>query len=954
MVQAKEAIPGMTPGAIVPQSDQDVEPGFTPTNLPPAAGAAPPIANVQAKPTIHGTEDDRAGLSSWAPELNRLYDTTTGKAVRLDYKDMHQALLEGRVGFRKGESIPMIGTDGASYNMPAENVNAAIQSGYRLEHPTEIAVREFRAENKGISGSAKAFLTNFADEALFGVPGVIYNHSDEVTDLERAKLQALKHDNAIANAAGGIAGFGASMLYGGELFQFASKGGRVAEGLVLKGAEKLLAREGEELATKTIVGKMVEAGVEKAAAEKLAPGLVAKTAANMAKLGVEGAIVNAPKEITEAYYDPVAAAEHTAVALGAGAGLGFITGPLGSKFINMSKGLVQSFPEQFEALRPGNLVARGAGAERASTAKAGGLDRLNAYGKIMMEQPLSDGNPVIYGTGFTRRNVFQDRVAMLKEESGEEIGSILKQLDEKTSGETDVSKRFNLNEALDKLKAYREEFLDPNGKIEPIRRKEVKALDRIISTVESRELDLPGLINKAEGNMSKLMEIMPKHVDFVMDPAKIAALGDRDAGSLSEIGSHFITFEEAQNLKKLVGDATKWDFRIKDQVNAVNQKAYSILRDGLDDAVVKGAEKIDSGLAARYMQVKENYAAAEEIGKLLVNAENRSSNKLFGLTDDLVGGFAGVAGVAKAIAAGHFAPAILWPILTVGGKKVMESTWFTTGVAKTLQRLTKDKSGLLFAEQAIKYGAEQLDRITPEFMSNSIGKVTPSTGTLSAIGRFIGNPGINPKTAAERQKLFDEVSAKLNEFTLNQKKSADQLARLTTPIGSFGAPKISQAYMAQMLKTYQYLQSILPNANKELNPFKKNVSQLSDKELADFDRALRVVDNPYSIFNSLQNGTLTQGEVDVLSNLYPNIYSGMQKKITEVAYAQTDKSIPFDMRMKYSLLLGVPLDGSLNNTAAYQANFSKPAQKAPAGGKLNLITPKSNPYATPVTKALMK
>jgi len=158
MVQAKPAIPGMTPGAIVPQSDE-VEPGFTPTRLP---SAGPAIANVQAPEAPKGEEQgffgEKASLNNWAPEMNTLYDTQTGKPTRLKYEEMTNALLEGRVGFKKGTAVPMIGTDSKSYNMPAENVNAALSQGYRLETPQEIAVREFAANNRGISGAAKAFL----------------------------------------------------------------------------------------------------------------------------------------------------------------------------------------------------------------------------------------------------------------------------------------------------------------------------------------------------------------------------------------------------------------------------------------------------------------------------------------------------------------------------------------------------------------------------------------------------------------------------------------------------------------------------------------------------------------------------------------------------------------------------------------------------------------------------
>jgi hypothetical protein len=930
MVQAKDAIPGMTPGAIVPQSDQDVEPGFTPKGIP---AAGPPVANVQAKPTLHGTEDDRAGLSNWAPELNKLYDTKTGQPVRLEYKDLHTKLMEGSVGFKKGESIPMITQNGESWNIPAENVVAAIQQGYRVEHPHEIAVREFKTENEGLSGSAKAFLTNFADEALFGVPGIVYKY--ESTDLERAKLQALKDQHAIANATGGIAGFGASMLYGGELFQTATKGGRVAERLVLGAAEKAAVKEGEELAIKALAQKMAEAGVEKAAAEKLAPGLFRQTAANMAKWGVEGAIINAPKEITEAVYDPKAAGEHLLYTIGAGAALGAVTGPLGGKFVGMSKELANKFPEVFAELKPGSVVARAAGAERGTTLKYG-RDTLENHGKLLLEQKLlEDGEAVINGPMHFHK--LKDRVGIFKKEAGEEIGSILKQLEEKSrpaditapvdaatiaaeraagdKAATASAYRPDIGKILAELSEMREKLL------EPIYKKELKEIDRIIATVEKR----------ADG------------------PGAEQFFGRTEAGTL--YSSVSIDFMEAQKLKEMIGDLAKWDHRAKGKINEVRQDAYRAVRDGLDSAVIEVSEKLDMDLAKRYMQAKENYKAASDISDLINIKDSRSQgNRIFGLTDSIMSGASGAAGMVGSILSGNFIP-MLFPVLTYAGKKALESTWLQTGFARFMADKGLDKAGLLFTEQAMRYGAKQLDRL-PEIIQHSVGKVTPSTFTLSAVSRFIGRPN-DPKTPEERQKAFKDLAAKLDSMILSPDKTANQLGNLSAPL-TFGAPKISQAYIQQTMRTYEYLKSILPTSNKDMNPFKKNISQLSDKQMADFERALRIVENPWNIIESFQNNTMTQSQVDVLKNIYPTVYSAMQQKIAEFAYSGKASELPYDTRLKLSLLMGIKLDQSIMDVSAYQANFAKPSAKPQAGSKVDIITPKMNPYQTPIQKLMVK
>lgn len=293
----------------------------------------------------------------------------------------------------------------------------------------------------------------------------------------------------------------------------------------------------------------------------------------------------------------------------------------------------------------------------------------------------------------------------------------------------------------------------------------------------------------------------------------------------------------------------------------------------------------------------------------------------------------------------------MMPLVSVAGKKVMESTWFQTGVASALHRAGASKAGLLFAEDAIAYGAKQLDRL-PEIMKHSLEKTTPSTVTMSAVSRFIGRP-TDAKTPEERQKVFKELSAKINALAVDPAKAAEQLGNLSAPL-TFGAPKISQAYIEQTMKTYAYLASIMPNANKDMNPFKKNINQLSDKQMHDFEMALRIVENPWNILTSFQNNTITQSQVDVLRNIYPSVYSSMQQKIAEFAYSGKASELPYDTRLKLSLLMGIKLDQSIQDVGAYQANFAKTGSKPPAGSKVDIITPKMNPYQTPIQKLMTK
>lgn len=858
-------------------------------------GLAPKTAPAPAAPA----ENPIDKIDSTAPQLNTLYSTSTGDPVRLKYSEINEELAKGTVGYKKGTTVPMI-INGESWNMPAEKVREFILQGGRIEHPHEIGVREVVAQNKGISGGIAVGLKNFADEALFGVPGIIEKHTESA--YEKAKREALKEDHAIANAAGGITGFGISMLYGGELFQTATKGGRIAQKLVLGAAEEALAkgamREGEELATKTIVNKLVEAGASEAAAEKVAPSLLRSTAANMAKYGVEGAIISAPQTITELVYDPKEAAEHLAFAVGGGAALG-VLGPLGSKFGALTKDAMKNMPEIFESLKPEIMALKAAGLER-GTARKFGIEKLENHGKLLLEEKVVDG--------FISTKEFEKRISNLKVDSGKEISDILKKMEQESASKF-INERPNVGKMFDELQALRQKYS------EPIYNKELKQIDRIIDTIKNR-----------------------------FNPEFREAI-DAALAQGNKIEQTFIPleFQETQKLKEMMGGLAKWDDTAKGELNQVRQSAYHIVRDELDDAVGRVAEKIGNPeLSQQYARAKEKYAAATDIDFLLNIKDARTKgNSIFGLTDNVVGSAAGIAG---AIATGNFVGGLLYPILSLTAKKFLESTYLKTGIASLMHNKNLSVSGLLFVEQAIKKSAEQLDRI-PEVMQNSIKKVTPSTAGLSAMSRFVGSK-TEPKTIQEKQKLFEEVSAKINASALKYQQTADRINQMAIPIGSLGAPNISKAWVEQQIKTFDYLQSILPQANKDIKPFKKNLSQISDAELASFEKALRIVDNPYNILDSFMNNTITQKEVDTLRAIYPNIYNQMVNKIAEFAYSDKAIDLPFQTRLKLSLLMGIKLDQSLDTVGAYQANFAPPPAGKGRGSQINIVTPKSNPLMT--------
>ena len=154
----------------------------------------------------------------------QVYNRATGLPEMVDSESIDQAVLSGTHGFDIESRVNVVNPDGETESLPATQVAEAIQDGYKIEKPDQKAVREYVEENQGIKGAAKVFAGQAIDEALMGIPELVYDKTADPLDL--AKKEALKKQHDFANTVGGVTGFLGSMSYGAPL---AKLGGKVAE-----------------------------------------------------------------------------------------------------------------------------------------------------------------------------------------------------------------------------------------------------------------------------------------------------------------------------------------------------------------------------------------------------------------------------------------------------------------------------------------------------------------------------------------------------------------------------------------------------------------------------------------------------------------------------------------------------------------------------------------------------
>jgi hypothetical protein len=125
------------------------------------------------------------------------------------------------------------------------------------------------------------------------------------------------------------------------------------------------------------------------------------------------------------------------------------------------------------------------------------------------------------------------------------------------------------------------------------------------------------------------------------------------------------------------------------------------------------------------------------------------------------------------------------------------------------------------------------------------------------------------------------------------------------------APGIAPHVYSTATNAIQYLNSKLPNAGNEL---------LQDKQLppsaAQRNGWLdlhKTVDDPLSVLDHVNKGTLHSGHIDALKSVYPDLHQEMVQKTLEHLGGMRMKGqeLPYAKRLSIGKLIGMPLDSTM-------------------------------------------
>jgi inhibitor of KinA sporulation pathway (predicted exonuclease) len=696
--------------------------------------------------------------------------------------------------------------------------------------------------------------------------------------------------------------------------------------------------------------KLILSGAEKAAAKAAAPSLARTTAAAAAKYGVEGAIISAPQAITEAAFgDFNKSAEHLLAGVGGNIVLGGTVsglGALGKGFYNLSKrAMRETALGQYisEGFSPEMAALSAAGLERGSARKLG-KDKLDDIGNTLLTQPLmSDGKPVV-SSGMSGK-VFRDRVEAFKNESVEQMEKILTDLDAAREVKTSVGSVGNTE-----IKRKADELFsagDFKSAVDLLKKEKIQIQ-------KSKVFDL-----SFEDITKKLDELSEKY-KYAIDTSERLAVSKvkRTVDAFAAEGK--TSFKDFHNLKVKLGKNTQWSATDTKSLTQLKQDMYGVVNSELDKSINKVEELYGdefAGVFKDFQTAKKGYAAATEVSRLLETEKARElGNKVFGLTDTILGS-GGLAFGGAAFGAGGSFGALLLPILGVAGKKLLESTWFKTAYASGVKNIGEN-GAISLLTNAYKHSKEKINEgalIALGLAPMDVIKSVPKVATYKAISEFLGRD-IHSELKQDRQKLAEELYTKLDKQTLDMSGTIDKTSSNADVLSYTGAPSVAQEFAKKQIEVLDYLKTVLPKIDKQYNLFEgKKSHEITDQDLHRFEKSLRILANPFSIIQSIQTNTITKDEIQALQAIYPNIYESFKNRIIQVA-SEKKPNLSFQDRMRLSILLGVPLDPSVGASGRYQASFGSATQSPPPGGSVrpSSLDVKPATLNTPVSNLMFK
>lgn len=445
----------------------------------------------------------------------------------------------------------------------------------------------------------------------------------------------------------------------------------------------------------------------------------------------------------------------------------------------------------------------------------------------------------------------------------------------------------------------------------------LRAADEAGASVTLRDVEgaLGDLLKKRSRSLTATGQAAARSIRKEIEPL-LSKLRPKEGvvGRAGEVvGQKPVGLEQLHGMRAEIDDKIRWAAATSDPVQKdlreLRGRLEGLIESKADDAFKRGNL---GDFALEYKSAKRAYGSSTWAEKQLTdNLARGQTNHFMGLLDRVSGTAGVVAGLATGSAGigmvGGAAMGLLSKALREKGAGV---------IATALNRVNKTDARIRTAVARFGSTAPKLKAIKPR---KGIVEVSRADRTLR-------RRASETRLGAYRRNVREVMG-------FDASRAAERLGNLASEM-----PSTAAAVVAKMAEANQYLVQHLPTGAVTNDPLVPSENVLaSNVDIERFARIKRVVDDPLSVLDDMEAGTLSVASVRTLRDVYPKLYDQIRTE-TMVMLTKRGETIPFSKRAALGTLfdfVAVPSQDPARKKQiqqVYQPRHEQPQGPQPSRG----------------------
>lgn len=516
---------------------------------------------------------------------------------------------------------------------------------------------------------------------------------------------------------------------------------------------------------------------------------------------------------------------------------------------------------------------------------------------------------------------------------------------------------------------------------------ELPLLNREGEVVSSSLEEAPGLLKLGYKHASQ------EHIDQLLHKARYGT-AEQELKTAAEGAAKAATFGLSTGIEKALGvheEEIKGREEVNPRAHMAGEVAGTLGSALLPGGQLRALEQVGARAATRLGLSGEGMlaqagaravrdalagsaqAAGDEVHKMFLNDPHQTIGTAIAHAG-LTGLMSGAVGSAGSSAVNKLSNMKLDPKLAQALAGVREKVWkmgpeavgAAIGSATGLGPLMGGVSGRVVKSIAGDLMGDSAQMAMKKFLGQTGELSTQGFRALSNLAKSTldGDKMMNKAMSAVfRQELSEGVEALADKYLPSAKKREEldmQVRRAemdpfrlnTDDLATYGA-EYAAAATEQMARAAQYLASVRPSTDK-LAPLDSHRTP-SKPEIAIYEQALDIAQQPLVILDMLKQGSLTMSAMRTMKAVHPELLDVLrQKAMMQIGELESkNKPVPFKIKNGLSMLLGQPLTASAapQNMISIQSVFAslqpENAQQKPSQRNTEALKKVSQESATP-------